>query len=263
MSCKCELNRQLKGLQARIKNAENDINAHYAGVSQLVLALAANPFTAASVAPSAIIYNLQPLGMKLLRQLLESLIPAELLKMMEMLTMINAASIEAAAGDIVDAAAAQAVGMVNAGIDSLSAAAMDTIFSTTAAIAALDTNFNLSINSLTTPISSLNYRSTYQTAFDSAFSAWSEAVNTNINNLTGPQISALNLAKLQAQRALAMVDAGIGSAFLDAKGALSGVYGTVAEVNSALHDVNGLLGFLTTQTDIKTCKTLSLQLGAR
>ena len=64
MGCKDELNSQLKGLQARITQAENDINAHYAGISQLTLALAANPFTAASAAASALIYNLNPIGMK-------------------------------------------------------------------------------------------------------------------------------------------------------------------------------------------------------
>jgi hypothetical protein len=259
--CDFELNNQIKGLQSRLSQAESDISATYAGISQLVLELASNQYTALSVAPSAVIYNLQPFGMQLVRQLLQSLIPPELQNTMKMLTMLSAASIDAAAANIVDAAAAMAVGAVNNGIDQVNAAAMDTIFATTQAIAALDTTFAANIHALTTPVNQLNYRSVAQTSFDNAYNAWYEATTTNIGNLTAPAINALNLARLKAQRALAMIDAGIGAAFLGADGALSGVYGTVNDINKALHEVNGVLGFITTQNDITSCKSLSLQLG--
>jgi hypothetical protein len=261
--CDFELNNQIKGLQSRLTQAETDINATYAGISQLVLALAANPLTAASVAPSAVLYNLQPFGMQLVRQLLQSLIPTELQNTMKMLTMISAASIDAAAADIVDTAAAMAVGAVNNGIDAVNAAAMDTIFATTSAIASLDTTFAANIHALTTPVTQLNYRSVAQTSFDNAYTAWYNATQALVGTYTQPQLDALNLARLKAQRALAMIDAGIGAAFLGADGSLSGVYGTVDQINSALHEVNGVLGFLTTQNDITSCKSLSVQIGAR
>ena len=122
--CKDELNGQLKGLQARITQLEDDVNAHYAGISQLTLALAANPFTAASAATSALFYNLNPLGMKLLRSLLKALIPKELQKMMRLLTILSASSIDDLAEGIADAAMAQAVGAINASIDAITGTAL-------------------------------------------------------------------------------------------------------------------------------------------
>ena len=68
------LNTQLQNLHARLDRVDDDLVAHYAGISRLVIALAANPNTAASAAPSLISYNMSSAGQTLVRKMLH-LIP--------------------------------------------------------------------------------------------------------------------------------------------------------------------------------------------
>lgn len=68
------LNTQLKAIQARIDRIDDDFIANYAGISELVAGLAANPITAGSVAKSLKTYNFSATGQKLQKALL-GLIP--------------------------------------------------------------------------------------------------------------------------------------------------------------------------------------------
>ena len=69
-NCDSGTNSQLKALQARLDRVDDDLAAHYAGLSQIVIGLAANPLTAAAVGPVAAIYNMNASGQTLLKQLL-------------------------------------------------------------------------------------------------------------------------------------------------------------------------------------------------
>lgn len=68
------LNTQLQALQARLDRIDDDLIANYAGVSELVTGLAANPITAGSVAKSLKTYNFSAQGQKLQKKLI-GLIP--------------------------------------------------------------------------------------------------------------------------------------------------------------------------------------------
>ncbi|MCU0734521.1 MAG: hypothetical protein MUF20_03210 [Methylotetracoccus sp.] len=70
--CLKEMNKQLQGLQARVTQAENDIVAHYQGISALVAALADTPAAAAAAAVSAF-YNFEALGFKVLQALVNAI----------------------------------------------------------------------------------------------------------------------------------------------------------------------------------------------
>jgi hypothetical protein len=68
------LNTQLQALHARLDRVDDDLVAHYAGISRLVIALAANPYTAGSAAPSLVSYNMSSAGQTLVKKML-NLIP--------------------------------------------------------------------------------------------------------------------------------------------------------------------------------------------
>lgn len=68
-NCQSGANSQLKALQARMDRIDDDLMAHYAGISQMVIGLAANPLTAGSVAKLLPIYNLTSAGQTLIKQL--------------------------------------------------------------------------------------------------------------------------------------------------------------------------------------------------
>ena len=73
-NCSNSANSQLKALHARLDRIDSDLIAHYAGISQLVAGLAANPFTSGSVALSLKTYNFSSVGQQLLSSLV-GLIP--------------------------------------------------------------------------------------------------------------------------------------------------------------------------------------------
>lgn len=261
MSCQDELNSQIKGLQSRLSQAESDINSHYAGISQLVLALAANPFTAASAAASAVIYNLNPIGMKLLRALLQSLIPKELQNMMRMLTMLSASSIDQLAEGIVDSAAAQVVAAVNNGIDAVSAAAIGDLTSMQNELTNLVPNIGTNLENIANTLAVNNDRATSVTLAQQAYNAWYSATIAPIGAYTTQQILDLRVVYLKAQQVVNLIDAGAASALTSATGLLGAVSPAVHAVNDALREVNGILAFINTQNDITSCKSISLRIG--
>ena len=73
-NCSNAQSAQLKAMQARLDRIDDDLIAHYAGVSQLVAGLAANPLTSGSVALSLKTYNFNAAGQTLLKKLM-GLIP--------------------------------------------------------------------------------------------------------------------------------------------------------------------------------------------
>lgn len=264
MGCKNELNSQIKGLQARITQAEKDINAHYAGISQLVLALQANPFTAASAASSALIYNLNPIGMKILRSLLEALIPKELQRMMQMITLLSAANIDDLSEGIADSLAAQVVAQVNASIDALSGELLNDINSIQQELSELVPNIERNIDSIAGQLNSqinLNLIPNQESVVNQAYSAWYNATTAPIGEFTAEQITELRIAYLQAKQVLNYLNAGVSNAFMDIGSLISGPAGTVRDVNAMLAQINSVLGFLLTQNDITNCTSVSMRVG--
>lgn len=264
MGCKDELNSQLKGLQARISQAENDINAHYAGISQLTLALAANPFTAASAAASALIYNLNPIGMKILRALLNALIPKELQRMMRLLTMLSAASIEDLAENMMDSAAAQVVGSVNAAIDGLSFELLSDINNIQVELNSLIPNVEANILSMANGFANninANLIPQQELVANQAYDMWYNATIAPIGEFTQEQINNLRSEYLKARQVLNFMNAGLSNAFMDISSLLSGPMGTLKDINSMMAQINSVLGFILTQDDITSCKSVSLKIG--
>ena len=241
MPCHSELNTQLKGLQARITQAEDDLNAHYAGISQLALSLAANPFTAGSAAATAAIYNLNPIGMKILRGLLSALIPKELQNTMRMLTMLSAASIDDLAEGIVDSAAAQVVGAVNSGIDAITATAIGEMAAVQNELNSLVPNaVNGIVNALTYSTSNNNNRAYNVNVAQQAYNAWYQASIAPIGTFTQEAINALRVEYLNAQQIVNSIDAGIAGVVAQAGGLLSGAAPTIQEINNALQQFNSV-----------------------
>ena len=108
-ACNSELNRQVQGLMARVSQCENNITAHYKGISMLVAALAETP-AAAAAAVMAPFYSGFEAGFALVQKLIEQLDPAVFKQLM----------LEMALG-LVDGMAAEMLGMINGVLDSLNA----------------------------------------------------------------------------------------------------------------------------------------------
>lgn len=72
-NCQQELNNQIQGLQARISQAENDIMSHYQGISTLVTAMLANPFTASVGSVGSAFYQMGSSSMAALQALYKQL----------------------------------------------------------------------------------------------------------------------------------------------------------------------------------------------
>ena len=261
MPCHSELNTQLKGLQARLQQAEDDLNAHYAGISQLALSLAANPFTAGSAAATAAIYNLNPIGMKILRALLKALIPKELQNAMRMLTIMSASTIDSIGEGIVDSAAAQVIGAVNYGIDAITATAVGEM-------AAIQNELNMLIPNAVNGISNALVQSTLTNdrAYNvnlaqQAYDAWYAATIAPIGQFTQDQINTLRIAYLNAQQVVNSIDAGVAGVVAQAGGLLSGVAPTIQEINAALQQFNVVAAFILSQNDVSSCKSIAMTIG--
>ena len=263
MPCNSELNTQIKGLQARLQQAEDDINAHYTGISQLVLALAANPFTAGSAAVSAAIYNLNPIGMKILRALLSALIPKELQNAMRMLTMLSAASIDDLAEGIVDAAAAQVIGAVNYGIDAVTATALGEMAAVQNELNSLVPN---AVNGIANALaySTLNNDRAYNVNLaQQAYNAWYAASIAPIGEYTQDAIDALRVEYLNAQQIVNSIDAGVAGVVAQAGGLLTGAAPTIQEINQALQQFNSIAAFILAQNDVTSCKSVAMTIGSK
>jgi hypothetical protein len=106
-NCQNEANSQLKAMQARLDRIDDDLIAHYAGISQLVAGLAANPLTAGSVAPSLKNYNFNAAGQKVLKKLIGLIPGVDTFKNLQRIE--SAALIDGMAGTV----AAQATSIAN------------------------------------------------------------------------------------------------------------------------------------------------------
>lgn len=117
--CEHELNKQIRGIQARLTQAENNITNHFTGISMLVKGMLANPFTASPAAIVQNIYNLMPSGMDVLQKLLDQ-VPVLDMKTL----MMNAA---AALEDMMEAELNALISMAEEAIDGAIAAAGDMV----------------------------------------------------------------------------------------------------------------------------------------
>ena len=261
MPCHNELNNQIHGLQARLDRAEQDIVCHYAGISQLVLSLAANPFTAGSAAASAAIYNLQPMGMKILRALLTALIPKELQNTMRMLTMLEAASLDDLAEGIVDAAAAQVVGAVNQGIDMVTQTALRDMSLVQNELNGLVPNIANGVINALNQSALINDRSYNVNLAQTAYNAWYNASIAPIGTVTQMALDGLRVAYLQAQQIVNTIDAGAMGIIAQTNGLLSGAAPTIQEINAILQQFNSVAAFILAQNDITNCKCVAMKIG--
>jgi len=132
-NCGQEYNSQLKGIQARLSQAENNITNHFVGVSTAVMGLLANPLTAGSVAALSGIYNLVPAGLQALQNLISEIGALDPKKIMMEAAVALMDNMEAELGALADMAmnAAQAI------IDNAIAAVENAITTATDLIAAL------------------------------------------------------------------------------------------------------------------------------
>lgn len=116
-NCSNSASSQLKAIQARLDRVDDDLIAHYAGISQLVAGLAANPLTSGSVAPSLKTFNFSSAGHTLLKKLM-GLVPGY--SQFKTLQHLDAASL---VGGMASKAAGEATAMVSAMTDQVTAAA--------------------------------------------------------------------------------------------------------------------------------------------
>jgi hypothetical protein len=129
-NCSNGANSQLKMMQARLDRIDDDLIAHYAGISELVANLAKNPTTAGAVAPSLRTYNFSALGQTLLSKL-KSLIPGY--DKFKTLQNLDAAAL---IGNMGERAALQAANMAVGMAEDLAAAATAQVTALTNQVAA-------------------------------------------------------------------------------------------------------------------------------
>lgn len=185
--CNHELNKQIKGIQARLSQAENNISSHFVGTSTLVIAMLANPFTAPSAASVSAIYNLAPGGFDAMQKLIQQISAID----MKALMMQGAAALEDAMAAELDAL----VGMVNDSIDAAITAAEQTVDASIAAVEAATIALQDAV------------ASDIQSAIDTAQGVLDAAVATAdsaaaaLSSLLDIKISAPSMIKAQADAA--------------------------------------------------------------
>lgn len=146
-----ELSTQLQALHARLDRVDEDLVSHYAGISQLTIALAANPYTAASAATSLVSYNLSSAGQTAVKKLMKLIPGVDAFKKLQHLETAallpniagSLAGMAAGIGDALESAittaAVDAAGAATALADAISGgAAAETIATLTAAKDAAD-----------------------------------------------------------------------------------------------------------------------------
>lgn len=112
--CEHELNEQIKGLQARLSQAENNITSHFYATSMLVQGLLSSP-AASAAAIVEDIYNLLPTGFELMQKLIDLVDPGTFKEMMM-----------AMASQVLDGMVAELEGMVTGVVDILEASIAST-----------------------------------------------------------------------------------------------------------------------------------------
>ena len=257
MPCQNELNSQLKALQARVTQTEDDIMAHYVGLSQLSTALAANPYTAGSAAMSALVYNFQPTGMKLMRSLLEAFIPSEIKNTIRLMTLISAngieTALEGAVGKVINTFVDQQLDI----FEDLEESLMNQLTGIINDIENIDNAVLNSVNNIAVLPDMTVHPSHYQTEYESLlyqFNNLSVGVASEVSNALARK---LNIAKMKHL----MISNGISQAVMEAKMALFEARKPIAGLNQTLGEINQVLGFLTVNSDIESCKSAALKLS--
>ena len=245
------LNTQLQALHARLDRVDDDLISHYAGISQLVAGLAANPLTTGSVAPSLITYNFSSAGQTLLKKLLP-LVPGynqfKTLMHLDTAALLNGleSSLQSQVENMASTIAAQAEAAVLAKANAL-AAQVEAVANQATAIANQVTAQATQAQALANQIAS------------------GQALQNAINKQVGAaEIQALQAANNAANQALATAESALSSVTSIVNQANQAVASAEATVNSALASLNKITqtasavnGFIATLTDIASGRTRS------
>ena len=214
-----DLNGQLKAIHARLDRIDDDLIAHYAGISQLVLSLAANPFTAGSAALSLKTYNFSSVGQKVLKSLLHLVPGYDQFKQLQHLD--TAALVDGLEGKL----------------DSQVGNIADTLKSQleTAAAEQVDAVRN-QVTALATQASSLDAVTAANNALQAAISngANSSVIATLTTNLASSQVT-----------------------YNNAVGAVNDITDQLVKVDQLSNSVKGITGFLANLKNIAGGKTYS------
>lgn len=217
------LNTQLQAIHARLDRVDDDLIANYAGVSQLVAGLAANPVTSGSVAASLRTYNFSSVGQTMLKKLM-GMVPGY--NTFKSLQHLDAAGL---LGNLTGSLAAQASAMAASVAGRLQSAVEEQV----SALADQATALADQANALA---DQLDKAQALQNAIDSGADA--------------AQIAVLQAAKNQADNAVNAANNVLGQA-----------NALVLEKNSAVDQVNqasnAVNGFIDTLTGIASGKTVS------
>ena len=214
-----DLNGQLKAIHARLDRIDDDLIAHYAGISQLVLSLAANPFTTGSAALSLKTYNFSSVGQKVLKSLLHLVPGYDQFKQLQHLD--TAALVDGLEGKL----------------DSQVGNIADTLKSQleTAAAEQVDAVRN-QVTALATQASSLDAVTAANNALQAAISngANSSVIATLTTNLASSQVT-----------------------YNNAVGAVNDITDQLVKVDQLSNSVKGITGFLANLKNIAGGKTYS------
>ena len=236
-NCDNSANSQLKALHARIERIDNDLIAHYAGISQLVAGLAAHPLTAPAVVTSLTTYNFSSVGQQLLSSLI-SLIPG--VTQFKQLQHISAAQlVDGLAATLATTAENIAVSQAQDALNKLNS--LNSILTTFNQALATATSLENQFNSLNATLSSAN------TALS----------NANASHASPSTLATLQKAVNDATSALSALAPSLQAA----RDALNTVTAAKTAAQSALNDANKVVSdinaFIQTLTDIASCSTHS------
>ncbi len=153
--CDHELNKQLKGILARLSQAEDNITSQFAATSLLVQNLLADPITAGGASAVAGIYNMVPAGFAAVQALIKQVGALDYKKLMMEGAATAMDSMEAeldALAAMVETAMTDAIASAESALTSLENAAANAATSTIDALAALPSEVVNQVAGLTTAI---------------------------------------------------------------------------------------------------------------
>ncbi len=223
-TCTTELNKQIQGIQLRLSQAENNLSATYNGISQLVGAMMANPFTIGPASVMLPIYNLTAIGFNLQQKLVDLIPTIDMKKLM----MEMAATLESTMLAELEAVTSAVLGALEGALD--------------AATAMLDAATSALSSAVDVAADALSDVGTAEFSLDAAI-AFGEDVG----------IAAANTALDVANTALDVANATVATA--------TGTLASAQAVMDAFSEESlTAYGFLKGQSDAAKCKSLSLHL---
>lgn len=213
------LNTQLKAIHARLDRIDDDLISHYAGISQLVTSLLANPFTSGSAALSFGTYNFSSAGQAALKKLM-GLVPGyDTFKQLQHLD-------TAALVDALESSLENQVSGITQTLENQ-----------------LNNAINEQVNAFQQQATALADQATAVTNALDANTALNDAISSGANAAT---IATLTAAKATADQAL-----------INANGLVNNIAVQLTGVDKVNKSAQVVTGFLNTLTDITKGKTHS------